>query len=45
MGSLWVCLGVWVAINGLVAVRLLKRTKQSGPASLTVLRQNTVAQG
>ena len=45
MGPFWVCLGVWVVTNILVAVRLVKRAKQSEPASLLVLRQNTVAHG
>jgi hypothetical protein len=45
MGPLWVCLGVWVVTNILVAARLLKRRKRSGPASLLVLRQNTVVRG
>jgi hypothetical protein len=47
MSSLWVCLGVWVVTNGLVAARLVKRTKQSkaNSASLYVLQQNTVAHG
>jgi hypothetical protein len=39
MGPLWVCLGVWVMTNGLLAARLLRRKKQPGPASLLVLRQ------
>jgi hypothetical protein len=43
MSPLWVCLGVWVVTNGLVAARLVKRTKRSAaaePASLHVLREN-----
>jgi hypothetical protein len=36
LSSLWVCLGVWVVTNGLVAARLVKRTKHS--ASLQLLR-------
>lgn len=43
MSSLWVCLGVWVVTNGLVAARLVKRTGPSTtaePGSLHVLKEN-----
>jgi hypothetical protein len=49
LGSLlWVCLGVWVMANGLVAARLVRRAWRSTaaePGSLRVLGENTTVHG